>query len=162
MVSGRMQAAWAERRALVEEFGVPFERVAVACYLNADALAERATKQNWKRPGMEALSRQERIARVHDRLLARIEREQLHADDSEGPLDKAGIAELAATARILAKISEITRDEDGAKEKQLERDADIAAILDRLDGQIVGLARYLAQEMARSELHAAGAAAGQP
>lgn len=42
MVSGRMQAAWAERRALVEEFGVPVERVAVACYLNADALAEDA------------------------------------------------------------------------------------------------------------------------
>lgn len=162
MVSGRTQAAWAERRALVEEAGASIDKVALACGLNADMLARRAAREGWKLPGEKALSRQERIARVHDRLLARIEREQAQTDGGDMPLDKAGIAELAATARILAKISEITRDEDGAKEKQMERDADIAAILDRIDGQIVALARHLAQEMAGGGLHAEGAIAGQP
>lgn len=162
MVSVGAQAVWAERRALVEEWGVPVARVALACRLNAAALEERAARQGWKGAAEGGLSRQERIARVHDRLLARIEREQLRAGDDDAPLDKAGIAELAATARILAKIGEITRDEDGAKERELERDADIAAILDKLDRQIRDLARYLAEGMAGSDVHPEAAATGEP
>ena len=166
MVTGRAQAAWAARRALVEGAAVTPGRVAAACGLSLRTLAARAEEEGWTLPAeeepQEKLSRTERIARVHDRLLERIEREQAGTQAADGPLDKAGVAELAATARILAKISEITRDDDGAKEKQLERDADIASILDRLDRQIVGLARHLAAEMAGGDVHGAGAGAGQP
>lgn len=162
MATGKAEAAWAARRALVEGATARPELVATACGLNARALGERAAREGWRIADGAGLTRAERIARVHDRLLDRIEREQLRGEDDGTPLDKAGVAELAATARILAKISEITRDEDGAKEKQLERDADIAAILDRLDRQIVDLARHLAAEMAGSDVHGAGAAAGEP
>lgn len=171
MVTGRAQAAWAARRALVEGAAVTPGRVAAACGLSLRTLAARAEEEGWTLPAeeepQEKLSRTERIARVHDRLLERIEREQAGTQAADGPLDKAGldkagVAELAATARILAKISEITRDDDGAKEKQLERDADIASILDRLDRQIVDLARHLAAEMAGGDVHGAGADAGQP
>ena len=164
MDAGKAEAAWAARRALMEgEVATP-ERVAAACGLKAHTLAERAAREGWV---VATPSRAQRIARVHDRLLARIEREQFRGEAGDAPLDKAGIAELAATARILAKIGEITRDEDGAKEKQLERDADIATILDRLDRQIVGLARHLAREwiakeMAGGDVLAAGAGAGEP
>ena len=103
---------------------------------------------------------------MHDRLLDKVEREQLRTDQQDVPLDKAGIAELAATARILAKIGEITRDEDGAKEKQMERDADIASILDRLDRQVIELARHLARHftttLAGNDTDAQGIAAGKP
>lgn len=166
MVSGKAEAAWAARRALIEGATVTPEQVAAACGLSLRTLEERAAREGWRAAAEAGLSRIERIARVQDRLLERIEREQAHhrAGDmaSDKGLDKAGIAELAATARILAKISEITRDEDGAKEKQLERDADIAAILDRLDRQIVDLARHLAAEMVAGGVHGAGAAAGEP
>ncbi|HRP78341.1 MAG TPA: hypothetical protein PL183_04465 [Aquamicrobium sp.] len=162
MATGRAQAAWAARRALVEGAVATPERVAAACGLALRTLAGRAEDEGWRIAAEEELSRTERIARVHDRLLERIEREQARTDAADGPLDKAGIAELAATARILAKISEITRDEDGAKEKQLERDADIATILDRLDRQILDLARHLAAELAGGDVHGAGAGAGEP
>ena len=162
MVAGKAEAAWAARRALVEGAAATPERVALACGLSMRTINERAMREGWVIVREAELSRAERIARVHDRLLDKVERAQLHAAAHDAPLDKAGIAELAATARILAKISEITRDEDGAKEKQLERDADIAAILDRLDRQIVDLARHLAKEMAGNELHGAGTDAGQP
>lgn len=138
MVSVGARAVWAERRALVEEWGVPVARVALACRLNAAALEERAARQGWTGAAEGGLSRQERIARVHDRLLARIEREQLRAGDDDAPLDKAGIAELAATARILAKIGEITRDEDGAKERELERDADIRMLYQHDPAEPIG------------------------
>ena len=166
MATGRAQAAWTARRALIEGAAATPERVATACGLSLRTLIGRAQSEGW-RPAtgeepQEELSRTERIARVHDRLLERIEREQARTGEADGPLDKAGIAELAATARILAKISEITRDEDGAKEKQLERDADIASILDRLDRQILDLARHLAAELAGSDVHGAGTGAGEP
>lgn len=162
MAAGKAKAAWAARRALVEGAAATPELVAAACGLNARALGERAAREGWRVAGGTGPTRAERIARVHDRLLDRIEREQLRGEGGDAPLDKAGVAELAATARILAKISEVTRDEDGAKEKQLKRDADIAAILDRLDRQIVDLARHLAAEMAGGDVYGAGAAAGEP
>lgn len=162
MAAGKAEAAWAARRALVEGAAATPERVAAASGLSARAVSERAAREGWRVASEAGLTRAERIARVHDRLLDRIEREQLRGEGGDAPLDKAGAAELASTARILAKISEITRDEDGAKEKQLERDADIAAILDRLDRQIVDLARHLAAQMAGGDVHGAGAAAGEP
>ena len=163
MGAGKAEAAWAARRALVEGAAPTPERVAQAGGVNPRTLMARARTEGWQLPLAEAgLTRMERIARVHDRLLERVEREQLQGGAGGAPLDRAGMAELAATARILAKISEITRDEDGAKEKQLERDADIAAILDRLDRQIVDLARHLAAEMAGGDVHGAGPAAGEP
>jgi hypothetical protein len=162
MGAGKAEAAWAARRALVEGAAPTMERVALASGVNLRTLGDRAKKEKWLVPQEARLTRMERIARVHDRLLERVEREQLQDRTSEVPLDKTGMAELAATARILAKISEITRDEDGAKEKQLERDADIAAILDRLDRQIVDLARHLAAEMAGGDVHGPGTAAGEP
>lgn len=162
MVSGKAEAAWAARRALIEGAAATPERLATACGLALRTIEERVAREGWRAAAEAGLSRIERIARVQDRLLERIEREQAHHRAGDAPLDKAGIAELAATARILAKISEITRDEDGAKEKQLERDADIAAILDRLDRQIVDLARHLAAEMVAGGVHGAGAAAGEP
>lgn len=164
MDAGKAQAAWAARRALVEGEAATPERVAAACGVKARTLTERAAREGW---AVAAQSRAQRIARVHDRLLAKVERAQLDGEAEGGPLDKAGIAELAATARILAKIGETVRDEDGAKEKQLERDADIATILDRLDRRIVGLARHLAnelvaKEMAGDDVFAAGTGAGEP
>lgn len=170
MGAGKAEAAWAARRALVEGAAPTLERVAEASGVSPRTLGDRATREGWNCPPEAGLTRAERIARVHDRLLERIEREQAGGAAGDAPpdappgapLDKAGMAELAATARILAKISEITRDEDGAKEKQLERDADIAAILDRLDRQIIDLARHLAAEMAGGHVHAAAIAAGEP
>lgn len=153
MEAGRALAAWAARRALMEGAAVTVERLAAACGLRTRTLSERAAREGWVTDAVSStendtgLTREQRIARVQDRLLEKVEREQLRAETEDGPLDKAGIAELATTARILARIGEITRDDDGAKEKQMERDADIASILDRLDRKIVELARHLAAEL---------------
>lgn len=159
-MTSEVLAAWAARRAILEDAAPTIALVALACGLSAKALEGRAAREGWRI--CAGASRTARIARIHDRLLDRLERAQLQAEDDEGLLDKASIAELSATARTLAKISEITRDEDSAKEKQLERDADIAGILDRLDRKLVELARHLARDMAGDGILAGGAAAGEP
>lgn len=134
-MASEASAAWAARRALVEGAAATPARVAAACRVSLRALEARAQREGWTLSGAAGgLSRAERVARIHDRLLDKVERTQLQAEEDPA-FDKASIAELSATARTLARISEITRDEDGAKEKQMERDADIAAILDRLDAR---------------------------
>ena len=153
--------AWAARRALVEDFGAPIALVAQAGRLGVRFVEQRALKEDWRIPGA-GLTRARRIARVHDRLLDRVERAQLRAEADDAVVDKTAIAELSATARMLAKISEGMRDEDAAKEQQMERDADIAAILDRLDAKIVELARHLAEEMARGRVFDAGTDRSEP
>lgn len=160
-MAAEVSTAWTARRALIEGAPATVELVALACGLAVRTLEARSAREGWT-PAASVGERTARIARIHDRLLDRLERAQLQMEDDDGLLDKAGIAELSATARTLAKISEITRDEDGAKEKQLERDADIAAILERLDARIVELARHLAAEMACGNLLEAGAGPRRP
>lgn len=161
-MASQPSAAWAARRALVEGAAATPERVAAASGIALRTLQRRAAQEGWRAAyaGGE-FSRAERIARIHDRLLDKVEQAQLQAQE-DAAFDKASIAELSSTARTLARISEITRDEDGAKERQLERDAEIAAILDRLDARIVALARHLAAQMAGGEFHGEGALAGKP
>lgn len=161
MTAAGVQAAWAARRALMEGATVTAERLAAACGLKARSLTDRAAREGWAVAATAALSRAQRIGRVHDRLLDKVEREQMRNEARDAPLDKAGMSELAATARILAKIGEITRDEDDARQKQLEQDADIATILDRLDRQILDLARHLAKEMAGGNADEPPAGAGE-
>lgn len=162
-MTSKAMVLWAGCRALAEEFGVPLGPIAEATGRTPASLRRRAARDGWKLSGAEAgLSRPERIARLHDNLLDRIERLQLDADREPQKMDKAGIAELSSTVRMLAKIGGEEQDEDDARERQMIRDADIAAILDRLDARIVELARHLAQTLAGDEFFARGASAAQP
>lgn len=158
-----VSTAWTARRALMEGGPVTIELVARASRLSVATLERRAAREGWRvAAGTGGGRRADRIARIHDRLLEKVERAQLRAEEDDVLLDKAGIAELSATVRTLAKISETTRDEDGAREQQWVRDADIAAILDRLDAKIVELARHLAAQMAGGDILAEGARAREP
>ena len=162
-MSDNVAARWAARRALGEGEPATLARLAAACGVGEDALARRARKEGWKLTGTaQGLSRAQRIARVHDRLLSRVEEAQTQAEAATPIVDKAAIADLSATARLLAKVSEGIRDEDAAKEEQMEQDADIADILDRLDARIVELARHLAKELVAGGVFREGTAAGQP
>lgn len=146
----QLDAVWRARRELVEGEARTLARLATAFRVSETALERRVKRDGWMLSGATGgLTRAERIARVHDRLLDRIERAQLDADRDEAAFDKAMISELSSAARMLGKIAEGMADEDALKEQQLERDADIAAILDKLDTKIVELARHLAEELAR-------------
>lgn len=149
-------ARWTARRALGEGEPATLARLAAAFGVDADALERRARKEGWRLSGpAQGLSRAQRIARVHDRLLERIERAQVDAEAGDD-LGRTAIADVSAAARLLAKVSENIRDEDAAAEEQMERDADIADILDRLDARIVALARHFAEGLV-----AEGVAAGR-
>lgn len=143
-------AMWEARRALMEGCAATYERVAQACKISTKSLIRKAKIERWTVTGAaEGMSRAERIARVNDQLLNKVEKLQLHADDDDKLfLDKASIAELSATARVLAKISEGTTDNGDAQKNQMQRDEDLAEILKRLDDKILELASHLAKDIA--------------
>ena len=154
---------WAARRALAEGEPVTLARLAAAIGIDAGRFERRARRESWRLSGFaRGLTRAQRIERVHDRLLGRIERAQAAAEADEDPsFDKASIAELSSTARMLVKVSEGFGDHATEAEEQMVRDADIADILDKLDAKIIELARHLAKELAASCAYANPAGAGE-
>lgn len=163
-MTNKAVAVWAARRALMEGCAATCERVALACQISVKSLTRKAKTEGWILSGAATgMSRAQRIARVHDRLLEKVEKVQLRAtDDDEVILDKASIAELSATARVLAKISEGAHDEENAQQNQTQRDEDLAAILKKLDDKILELASHLAQDMALNRTDNAGIVTGKP
>ena len=154
---------WAARRALAEGEPATLPRLAAAFGVAADRLERRARKQGWRLSGPAlGLTRAQRIARVHDRLLGRIERAQAQAEAADDEPGRTAIADISAAARLLAKVSETIRDEGAAKEEQMERDADIADILDRLDARIVALARHFAEGLVGGRVLPRATGEGEP
>lgn len=156
-MSNEASAAWAARRAVMEGAPMTMERMAAAFRVSAAALAKRASAEGWKVSGAsQGLSRDERIARIRDRLLDKAER--IESDDEDSAPNKAAVAEFSVAVRTLLKIFETTRDDDDAQERQMKSDAEIADILGRLDRKVVELAAYLAERLVSEDVHAEASA----
>ena len=160
-MTDRATAMWAARRVAAEDYGLPFALLAQIYGGSEGGLDRQATARGWKVRTQAQPSRTERIARLSEKLLARVERLRLLADEDAEQNDK-DVAELSGAIRLLAKIADSTQDEDSAHERRMVRDADIAAILERLDGKIVELARHLAEALAQEGVFDAPAGAGEP
>lgn len=143
--------AWAARRALFEDDGATPERIALACGLKLRTVEASIRREGWRpASSRRAGTTGERLARLYERQLSRAEQAQTMMEASD-TFDQKTIAEFASATRSLAKLCELTRDDDRAKDEDMARDADIAAILDMLDRRIVELAGYLAERLARTE-----------
>lgn len=155
---------WAARRALAEGEPATLDRLAAAIGVDARRFEHRAHREGWRLSGVaQGLTRAQRIERVHDRLLGRIEKAQAAAEaDEDAAYDKASIAELSAAARLLVKVSEGFADHATEAAEQMVRDADIADILDKLDAKIIELARHLAKELVAAGAVADAAGASAP
>lgn len=143
--------AWAARRALYEGAEASVERLAAASRLRADRLEARIRREGWMARGATGSDFAGRLRRMRDLAVKLIERMEIW-DQAGGAPDKASLAELSAVLRTLEKLGDGTRDDDRAKENQARRNADIAAILKKLDDKIVELATELAREMAAQKV----------
>ena len=65
---------------------------------------------------------------------------------------------LSVATRTLAKVAETLPSRESAKEDPTKRDAEIAAVLGRINERIVELARHYALELARQPAAELGAA----
>jgi hypothetical protein len=106
----------------------------------------RAAREGWIAPPKAGTleQRQHKIALMLDEMVADVE--ALKKDRRTGRHDKTRIDALSAKMRMLEKLSEINESRQARQEEEEKTDAEIAAILGRVDERIVELARAFARE----------------
>ncbi len=146
-------ALWAAMRALHEGGAATLERLALISGRTLETVKRRAAKEAWDGEAV-SLAPAERAARLQalsDRLLAEMEKEGRRKGARAGA--KARIDEILASVRTLEKFGDLSRQIAGGSEQEEEKtDAKIAAILARLHGQMLDIARHHARRMAEAEL----------
>jgi len=131
---------------------------ASGCLLTTvQALAER---DGWAWANADGGDVASRVRAVAGTLLARVEALGRKAMEEGGKVDRTEIDSIVAMIRGLDKIGEIMRPDEAAKENQIGHDEELAAILERIDRRIVGLARDLALQMAAGERGLPGSGEG--
>ncbi|MFU0506654.1 hypothetical protein [Pseudaminobacter sp. NGMCC 1.201702] len=144
---------WTAMRALYEGARPDIERLALATGRSAASIERRAAREKWVRQDPAAIRSgpKARLAKVVDRLIGEVEAIGMGKEGGAGTLDKARIDAISALTRTLEKIGEITRLDDGAKENQMRRDADMAGALKRIDQRIVELATGYAKQLGKAK-----------
>lgn len=144
---------WMATRALYEGAPPDIERLALATGRSAASIRRRAAREKWSRgqPPRTRSDPRARLAKVVDRLIGEVEAIGMGSEDGAGALNKTRIDAISALTRTLEKIGEITRLDDGAKEHQMRRDADMAGALKRIDQRIVELATGYARQLGKGK-----------
>ncbi len=155
---------WAEMRDLYEREGVAFGRLAMVSGLAENGIARRAARDNWLPPEDRGVADLARIRSLQAIAMAEVDAAMAVGEDAA--FDKVRIETAASALKVVEKLLDTTRAallaqqqaerarlaqegnaECTAKEQE-ERDAEIAEILESIEGQIDRLARNYATELA--------------
>ena len=109
----------------------------------------RAELEGWQRITPDASAdRRKRIDAQYDRLIAELERLTLSSEDGAGlRFNRARADAVMAMVKALEKIGETMRTDEDARDNQITDDAELAAVLQRIDDRIRSLARQYAGEL---------------
>ncbi|MEP9371008.1 hypothetical protein [Mesorhizobium sp. KR1-2] len=129
---------WVATRALYEGAAPSFEQLAAA----------RAAREGWRDGSLlDAGTQNGRLAKLVDGLIGEIEALGIGNGEGAVGLDKARIEAISTLTRTLEKIWEIIRSDEGTKENDIKRDADMAGLLKRIDERIIELAEGYARQL---------------
>ena len=144
---GSAPVAWPAMRALSEGAPVTPALLADISGREPSTIEARAKREGWVAPPKADTpeQRQGKIALMLDEMVADLE--AVKKNKRTGAYDKARIDALSARMRMLEKLSEINESRQARQEEEEKTDADIAAILGRIDERIVELARAFAREL---------------
>jgi hypothetical protein len=142
--------AWAALRRL-HEGARPGAGLLALCSGKAEStIRRRAEKEGWKEPADRDAAGLKALRRFRDRLYLEMER----LSGSEGDFGKAEYDAINAMTRLIDKINDLTRTEEGANEREEHDDAFLAAAIEKIDRRIIELARELAGRMGEEEFRA--------
>lgn len=139
---------WVATRALYEGAAPSFEQLAVATGWLPATIAARAGREGWRDGSLtDRATQNARLAKLVDGLIHEIEALGIGNGEGVADLDKARIEAVSTLTRTLEKIWEIIRSDEGAKENDIKRDADMAGLLKRIDDRIIELAEGYARQL---------------
>ena len=146
---GSAMVAWRAKRAAFEGASVSLTMLAAISGRSPKTIERRAEEEGWVAPPKAGTpeQRQGKIALMLDEMVADVE--AIKKNKRTGAYDKTRIDALSAKMRMVEKLSEINESRQARQEEEEKTDADIAAILGRIDGRIVELARSFARELVR-------------
>lgn len=139
---------WVATRALYEGATPSFEQLAAVTGWLQATIATRAAREGWRDGSLTDRATQNgRLAQLVDGLIHEIEELGIGKGQGAAGLDKARIDAISTLTRTLEKIWEIVRSDEGAKENDVKRDADMAGLLKRIDERIIELAEGYARQL---------------
>lgn len=139
---------WVATRALYEGAAPSSEQLAVATGWLPVTIAARAAREGWRDGSLtDRATQNARLAKLVDGLIHEIEALGIGSGEGVAGLDKARIEAVSTLTRTLEKIWEIIRSDEGAKENDIKRDADMAGLLKRIDDRIIELAEGYARQL---------------
>lgn len=135
-------------RALAEGAKPSLDLLAEASGLSPAGLRRLAAREGWALHGTPtAEDFKERVRPVVSKLFDKVEAISLRAAEEDGKIDRTEIDSVLVMIRALEKIAEFEQPEEAAMKKQMKKDEDMAAVLERLNARIVELAGELAAQM---------------
>lgn len=150
-----MRARLDAARLLFERHGAPIALLAVAMGRSTALLERRAEEENWTPITAEQpQSLRTRLAAAIERLAGKLEEMSCQMIEGTVAIDRAELDTLVTMMRALEKIAEFVPQDEADSERQIADDEELAAVLERINGRIVELARALAAQMAEAKLHA--------
>jgi len=143
----RVLAQMRAMRAMAEGLPATLELLADVSGRSLPALRRDAEREGWKlRTGTGDLDG--RLRALAASALARLEAEVARAEVEGGRIDKSEIEAVTALLKGSDRLIDYLRPTGAANENQNKSNEDLAALIDRIDGRIVELARELARHLA--------------
>lgn len=141
-------AEWRGGRALCEGARGSVELVAQACGRSVRRIERQAALEGWRIDSLPEEDLAEKLRVVTALLVERVEALGRKALEEGTKIDKAEIEGLLSMIKGLDRLSDITRPEEAAINKQIRRDEDLADVLQNINERIIALATELAGQMA--------------
>lgn len=139
--------AWAALRRLYEGGRVTVGLLAQCSGRAESTMRRKMDKEGWKEPADRDAAGLRALRRFRDRLY--LEMERLSGSDED--FGKAEYDAINAMTRLIDKINDLTRTEEGASEQDETDDAFLAAAIEKIDRRIVELARELAGRLGEEQ-----------
>lgn len=157
MAADSAAAAYAAMRELFEG-GTPLALIAAAARLSERHLARRARREGWAAPAKKrkrastALTDRERLERTRSKLIR--EMHTLARSKVRTEEERERINQLSQAARTLGKVADTFAPPAEGREEEdpVKRDAELAAVLQRLHDHMLELAEERAAELVERRL----------
>jgi hypothetical protein len=138
-------------RLLAEGRRADFALLADVTGLSVKWLMQTAAREGWQLDRLSAEDVDARVRTLKVVALGKLEALARAAEKKGGRIEKAEIDTLITLIKGAAAVGDNMRPEEAAKENQIQKDEELATVLQRINGRIVELARALAAQMVAGE-----------
>lgn len=138
-------------RLLAEGRRADFALLADVTGLSVKWLMQKAAREGWQVNRLSAEDVEARVRTLNIAALGQLEALARSAEKKGGRIEKAEIDALITLIKGADAVGDNMRPEEAAKKDQIQKDEELATVLERINARIVELARALAAQLVAGE-----------